>query len=52
LRIDSWSNELVVRETPAGKNVNTEAEDMVRIRHQATTGEDYVCCGYSDLSSV
>jgi hypothetical protein len=23
-----------------GKNVSTEAEDIVRIRHQATTGED------------
>jgi hypothetical protein len=24
----------------AGKNVSTEAEDIVGIRHQATTGED------------
>jgi hypothetical protein len=39
-RVDSWSNALVVRQTPAGKNVSTEAEDIVGIRHQATTGED------------
>jgi hypothetical protein len=25
---------------PAGKNVSTEAEDIVGIRHQPTTGED------------
>jgi hypothetical protein len=37
---DSWSNELVVRQSPAGKNVSTEAEDIVGIHHQATTGED------------
>jgi hypothetical protein len=36
----SWSNELVVRQSPAGKNVNTEAEDTVGIRHQTTTDED------------
>jgi hypothetical protein len=40
LRVDSWSSELVVRQSPAGKNVSTEAEDVVGIRHQATTGED------------
>jgi hypothetical protein len=37
---DNWSNELVVGQSPAGKNVSTEADDIVRIRHQATTGED------------
>jgi hypothetical protein len=37
---DSWSNELVVGQSPAGKNVSTEAEGIVEIRHQATTGED------------
>jgi hypothetical protein len=34
---DSWS---VVRQSPAGKNVITEAEDTVAIRQQGTTGED------------
>jgi hypothetical protein len=37
---DSWSNELVVRQSPASKNVSTEADDIVGIHHQATTGED------------
>jgi hypothetical protein len=37
---DNWSNELVVEQSPTGKNVRTEAEDVVRIRHQATAGED------------
>jgi hypothetical protein len=37
---DTWSNELVVRQSPAGKNVNMEAEDIVAIRHQAMTGEE------------
>jgi hypothetical protein len=36
---DSWSNELVVGQSPAGKNVRTEAVDIVEIRYQATTGE-------------
>jgi hypothetical protein len=27
-------------QSPAGKNVNTEAEDIVGIHHQAMTGED------------
>jgi hypothetical protein len=40
LRVDSWSNELVARQSPAGKNVSTEAESNVGIRHRATTGED------------
>jgi hypothetical protein len=26
---DNWSNELVVGESPAGRNVSTEAEDIV-----------------------
>jgi hypothetical protein len=29
-----------VRQSPASKDVNTETEDIVGIRHQATTGED------------
>jgi hypothetical protein len=29
-----------VRQTPAGKNVSTEAEDSIENRHQATTGEE------------
>jgi hypothetical protein len=29
-----------VRESPVGKNVSTEAEDILEIRHQATTGEN------------
>jgi hypothetical protein len=37
---DCWSKELVVRQSPDGKNVSTEAEDIVGIRHQATIGED------------
>jgi hypothetical protein len=40
LKIESLSYELVVRQSPAGKNVNTEAEDIVAIRPQAKTGED------------
>jgi hypothetical protein len=37
---DNWSNELVVGQLPASKNVSTEAEDTFGICHQATTGED------------
>jgi hypothetical protein len=37
---DRWRNELVVGQSPAGKNVSTEAEDIVGIRHPATTGEN------------
>jgi hypothetical protein len=37
---DSWSNELVVGQSSACKNMSTEAEDFVGIHHQATTGED------------
>jgi hypothetical protein len=29
-----------VGQSPAGKNVSMEAEDIVETRHQATTGED------------
>jgi hypothetical protein len=35
-----WENELVMKQPPVGKNVSTEAKDIVRIRHQATTDED------------
>jgi hypothetical protein len=37
---DNWSNELIVGQSPASKNASTEAEEIVAIRHQATTGED------------
>jgi hypothetical protein len=37
---DNWSNELVVRQSSAVKNVSMEAEDTAGICHQATTGED------------
>jgi hypothetical protein len=37
---DSWNNELVVGQSTVGKNVSTEAENIVEIPHQATTGED------------
>jgi hypothetical protein len=40
VKVDSWSNELVVELSPAGKNVSTEAEDIGGIRHQATADED------------
>jgi hypothetical protein len=40
MSVNSWNNELVVRESPAGKNVSTEVEGIVRNRHQATAGED------------
>jgi hypothetical protein len=49
LRVDSWHNELVVRQLTAGKNLSTESETIVGIRHQATTGEkignwnDFMC---------
>jgi hypothetical protein len=38
--VDSWSNELFVRLSPAGKKVSMEAEDIVGNRHQATISED------------
>jgi hypothetical protein len=31
-------NEIVVGQSPSGKNLSTEARDIVGIRHQATTG--------------
>jgi pyrimidine operon attenuation protein/uracil phosphoribosyltransferase len=37
---DSWNNELVVRPSSVGKNVSTEAEDIVKIRQKAKAGED------------
>jgi hypothetical protein len=37
---DTWNNELVVRQSPAGKDVSMEAEDIVGICYQGTTGED------------
>jgi hypothetical protein len=40
LRVDSWSNKVAVRQSPAGKNMSIEAEDTVGICHQATIGED------------
>jgi hypothetical protein len=39
---DSWSNELVVGQSLACKNLSKEAEDFLGIRHQATTDEDTV----------
>jgi hypothetical protein len=35
-----WSNELVVEQPPASKNVSTEAWDIVDSRHHATIGEN------------
>jgi hypothetical protein len=37
---DSWNNELVMGQPPAGKIVSTVAKDMVGIHHQATIRED------------
>jgi hypothetical protein len=36
----SWSNGLFVGQSSAGKNVSTEADDIVGIRRLATTGEN------------
>lgn len=33
-----------MRQSPASKNVNTEAENIVGIRYQATTGVDTADC--------
>jgi hypothetical protein len=33
-------HELVVRQSPAGKNMSMEAENIVEIHHQAAPGED------------
>jgi hypothetical protein len=43
LRVDSWSNELVVRQSPAGKDVSKEEEDIAGIRYQATAGKVLAC---------
>jgi hypothetical protein len=40
LKVDSWSNGFVVRESPAGKDVSTEAQDIIETRGQATPVED------------
>jgi hypothetical protein len=38
---DKWRiNNLLMGQSPAGKNVSLEAEDIVEIRRQATTGKD------------
>jgi hypothetical protein len=37
---DSWGNELIVKQSPASKNMNTEAENIIRIRQEAMIGED------------
>jgi hypothetical protein len=37
---ENWSNELVVAQSPTGKNVSTEAEDVVGNRHKETTSVD------------
>jgi hypothetical protein len=44
LKVNSRSNELLVRRSPAAKDVSTEAEDFVEIRHQATTCEGVADC--------
>jgi hypothetical protein len=38
--ITQTQTQLVLIQSPADKNVRTEAEDIVGIRHQATAGED------------
>jgi hypothetical protein len=52
-RVESWRNELLVRQSLSGKNVSTEAEDIVGISHQVTTSEDSMLrrpsMSYSDL---
>jgi hypothetical protein len=39
-RVDSWGNELVVRQLPVGKKMSSDAEDIVGIRLRATNDED------------
>jgi hypothetical protein len=39
-KLNSWGNQLVVRRSPAGKNMSMKAQNIVGIRHQETTGED------------
>jgi hypothetical protein len=40
LKVDSWNNELVVRQSAAGNNMSTEIKDITEDRHQATTGKN------------
>jgi hypothetical protein len=40
LRVDSFSNKVVVGQSPAGKNVSMKAEDIVGICHQVMTNEE------------
>jgi hypothetical protein len=40
--VDGRSNGLGARESRVGKDVSTEAEDIVGIRYQAKPGEDIV----------
>jgi hypothetical protein len=35
----NWNSELIVGQSPAGKNLSMEAKDIVGIRHKARTGE-------------
>jgi hypothetical protein len=55
---ERWSSELVVRQSPACKNLSTETEDIVGIRHKATTGEniasseDFMCAVATVISGV
>jgi hypothetical protein len=37
LRVDGWSNKTIVGQSPAGKKVVTEAENIVKTRHQAAS---------------
>jgi hypothetical protein len=54
----TWSDELVVRQSPACKNVSTEAEDTIRINHLATAGknvanwEDFICAVVTVICEV
>lgn len=54
-RQDSWIN--ISYQSPAGMNVRMEAEDILRIRQQATTDEDinwedFVCAVITVMSEV
>jgi hypothetical protein len=35
--VESWRKEVTVGQSSVGKNVSTEADDILGIRHQATT---------------
>jgi hypothetical protein len=39
-KVNSWSNESVVRQLQTSKDENMEAENIVGVRYQATTGEN------------